>query len=906
MPTINATSVPYSGAPTVEPQGAPTRFQSIDARPEAFGAAQGRALSQLGGAFEQASDKFAHIQDLYDKVAAENASNNWNDQANKILYGDPNTPGDVGFYGKRGEDALREYPKVRDALNKLREQHRGSLTNVMQQMQFDNETRRNQTYLMAQVGRHYSSQFDEFQIHTAKAADKLGEQSSARAANNLDWEGFQLGLTQRLKAVDREIAAIGGNEEMRQARYGEIRSEEVKKWTAGLATKNPVAAMQFAEANRDAFDKSTYEQTVASLKERASKMQALIDTNQIPAPSGWKGERLSGDLWTRVKGAEGGVGPQGEALVSPKGAIGVSQIIPSTAKEMAADLNLPYDERRLHTDQSYNARLGKGYLDKMLARFNGNEALAAAAYNAGPDRVESWLRTIGDPRKGEISDADFARQIPIAETRNYVAKIISGTARAPLEPKKDFDLAIGDSIAVQQIRHGVGGMEGTTATVGHSPQQVLNTINTAPQDQIQGKTIFLSTGASNNPAQVSLTGAQISALKAKGAASIVIPAVGPGVKNADQVNAQLKNIAEAEGAMFIQPDIKWQKDGVHPAEVDKLRAQATQGKVTAIPAPEEGQLPDSAIPGLSQRIKDLQAKLPKDDPERLMNAVKAERAKANNEYADLQHSLRIKQEMQKQASDQATSAYQKRMTTDSPNYPTTDEILKDPNLTPEAQRTLVGFIERQTKPDPASAISARNTRQLFERIHAPDDNPEKIFSKQVISDEYTKGNLTWVDREKLDKDFDEANNQTEKHIQQQKAELLKRAKVKIIPITAFGKAGSEHMFPDQEEAFTRYTRFVDNKIREFKKDNKNPDDLFNPDSPAYLGKKEILNDPQYAPKPGAKVIVDPSKKTSLETAKTLSDLQDLAISGAITEEQYIEEGIKRGLIIRKQPQAPLQ
>ena len=78
---------------------------------------------------------------------------------------------------------------------------------------------------------------------------------------------------------------------------------------------------------------------------------------------------------------------QGNPITSPKGAIGVAQVMPSTAPEAAKLAGLAWDEQAYRQDASYNAALGKAYFDKQVDTFGGDVAKGMAAYNAGPGRV---------------------------------------------------------------------------------------------------------------------------------------------------------------------------------------------------------------------------------------------------------------------------------------------------------------------------------------------------------------------------------------------------------------------------------------------------------------------------------------------------------------------------------------
>ncbi len=112
--------------------------------------------------------------------------------------------------------------------------------------------------------------------------------------------------------------------------------------------------------------------------------------------------------------------------VSPAGARGLMQLMPATAREVAGQLNIPYEAGDLTADPLYNARLGTAYLARMLDAWDGSIILAAAAYNAGPGRVRQWLETYGDPRTDAVGPVDWIEGIPFEETRNYVMRVLEG------------------------------------------------------------------------------------------------------------------------------------------------------------------------------------------------------------------------------------------------------------------------------------------------------------------------------------------------------------------------------------------------------------------------------------------------------------------------------------------------
>jgi soluble lytic murein transglycosylase len=103
---------------------------------------------------------------------------------------------------------------------------------------------------------------------------------------------------------------------------------------------------------------------------------------------------------------------------SSVGASGLMQIMPATARWTAKKIGLEYKPEMI-TDREVNLKLGTAYLKLVLDDFQGSQAMAAAAYNAGPNRPRRW-------REGAtVEPAAWAENIPFAETRDYVKKVLS-------------------------------------------------------------------------------------------------------------------------------------------------------------------------------------------------------------------------------------------------------------------------------------------------------------------------------------------------------------------------------------------------------------------------------------------------------------------------------------------------
>lgn len=110
-------------------------------------------------------------------------------------------------------------------------------------------------------------------------------------------------------------------------------------------------------------------------------------------------------------------------VVSPANAVGLLQLLPTTAREIAKRSDVPFEEGSL-VKAPVNVDLGARYLSLLVRMWKGSLPLAIASYNAGPSAVSRWLEHAGD------TEVDFwVARIPYGETRTYVGRVMGNFAR---------------------------------------------------------------------------------------------------------------------------------------------------------------------------------------------------------------------------------------------------------------------------------------------------------------------------------------------------------------------------------------------------------------------------------------------------------------------------------------------
>jgi soluble lytic murein transglycosylase len=126
------------------------------------------------------------------------------------------------------------------------------------------------------------------------------------------------------------------------------------------------------------------------------------------------------DLLLALMREESGLDP---GIVSPAGAVGLTQLMLPTAQGIAKKLRMGRIRQADLMKPPISIRIGAAYFGGLLRRYNGSEALALAAYNAGDGPVKTWLHA-----RGSLPLDAFVEEIPVQETRGYVKRVLRSYA----------------------------------------------------------------------------------------------------------------------------------------------------------------------------------------------------------------------------------------------------------------------------------------------------------------------------------------------------------------------------------------------------------------------------------------------------------------------------------------------
>jgi soluble lytic murein transglycosylase len=216
-----------------------------------------------------------------------------------------------------------------------------------------------------------------------------------------------------------ELARLAANAAIRRAlalfRLG-LRVEGIREWnwaTRGMSDRELLAAATVAERA------GVYDRAIAAadrtLAEHDYALRYLAPFGEEIRPAARA--RSLDDAWVY------GLIRQESRFVtdvrSSAGASGLMQLMPDTAREVAAKIGLKNFRRNQSNDTGTNVLLGTSYLRMLMERLDGHPLLASAGYNAGPGRARRWQA------ESSLEGAIYAETIPFNETRDYVKKVMS-------------------------------------------------------------------------------------------------------------------------------------------------------------------------------------------------------------------------------------------------------------------------------------------------------------------------------------------------------------------------------------------------------------------------------------------------------------------------------------------------
>lgn len=259
----------------------------------------------------------------------------------------------------------------------------------------------------AEMGESASSLYRTYDFFKDPQA-AMAREAASRANAQKPREHAYGGVPTSLDIPDEAIRASRGLEPARISGSG--REEEDEGFLGGLSKAADIGS-KLAGIGTLAMKAAPFVMSLSDPRAKTGVRHGYADRGAVPTED---------DVFERgLLGAESAhrqFDKEGRTLTSPKGALGIAQIMPGTAPEAAKLAGLEYDPVRLRQDPEYNKALGKAYFDEQRRRF-GSDELAAAAYNAGPGRVQQALR------QAEATGRDVMSFLP-AETRAYVPKVV--------------------------------------------------------------------------------------------------------------------------------------------------------------------------------------------------------------------------------------------------------------------------------------------------------------------------------------------------------------------------------------------------------------------------------------------------------------------------------------------------
>ena len=437
MPTV-----PRIDAPQVSP-GGPSNARFDAPQATNYAARQGVQMGQaMEAASSEASRIAADMQAQANQLRFDDAINQVKEEQLRLTYDK-----DAGYSSLKGINALQRpdgkplKAEYGDLLKKRIGEIGASLGNDAQKAAFDKASANILTGFVGQVDAHESSEFKTYGLSVSE-----GVQATAKRDIALNWSKPEAidAAVERIRAeAYRQGQLLGKSAEWQEAAARKMTSDGHKLAAlSALENNNPAYADTYLKkyaGQMEADDIMTVRGHITKQMDAQVAIGAADEAVKQFAPrmAPTDFDRLVNiTMATESNGQR--YGKDGKLLESPKGAKGEMQVLDGTNTDPGFGVKPARDN-----SPEERARVGRDYLQAMLKRYQGDPALAWAAYNAGPGRVDAALKNAGKPVMVDANtDPNAPKRISWLslmpkETQDYVAKnmaALSGGQGTPPRP----------------------------------------------------------------------------------------------------------------------------------------------------------------------------------------------------------------------------------------------------------------------------------------------------------------------------------------------------------------------------------------------------------------------------------------------------------------------------------------
>ncbi len=390
------------------------KAQLPNAGPQHFGSLEGKATASFGREISKAGtwlfDRgIADMKEEHGRLQTSNVMEQYRQGTSELrttLYDSKN-----GLYTRTGANADEVFEEAETAADTLKKRLSANLKSDKERQAFERMWDRKSESVKDQAAKH------EFTQGKALAAERkmsgLANLQAEAVANYQDADALKHTLdTVRLTIrANPDGISAEGVKRMESEAISSLHVAVIQR----LAQDDPGAATDYylkSKKEVSGADHAAAQQFIRGVA-RARRARSAVDEIRNGG--------VAGNIYAAVQGVESANDPD---AVSPKGALGLMQLMPDTARETALAIGMPsvagMKDKELKTffatpeGQMANKRIGRTYLNQQIKRFNGDLEAALIAYNAGPGNAQKWLD----------ADRDYDALPKKSETLPYVQKVL--------------------------------------------------------------------------------------------------------------------------------------------------------------------------------------------------------------------------------------------------------------------------------------------------------------------------------------------------------------------------------------------------------------------------------------------------------------------------------------------------